>query len=363
MADADLVTVVVPASNEEQFLGACLRAVCDQDYPNLQIVVVDGASTDGTREVVEEARSVDPRIELVDNPRRNIPSSLNLALSRARGRWLVRVDAHSTVPPGYIRIAVDRLREGRWGGVGGRKDAVGQTAAGRAIAVAMASRLGVGNSTYHFGTTAQEVDHLPFGAYPVEVVRALGGWDGRLAANEDFEFDHRLRQAGFRLLFEPRMAIQWQCRQSLPDLFRQYVRYGRGKVDVAWLHPRSMHPRHVAPPVFVACLAVALTTVRRHPVRLPALLAPYLLAVGAESARAGRRLSEPRDRLFLPGAFLAMHLGWGLGFWARLVQTLPARLRQPGSTSPCVTWTRTEGNGVAAGPRTTEPSLTENSLP
>jgi hypothetical protein len=363
VSEQDLVTVVVPARNEEQFLGACLRSVTEQDYPHLQIVVVDGASTDATVAVVREAMSADDRIELVQNPRRSIPSSLNLALARARGRWLVRVDAHSTVPPGYVRIAVDRLREGRWGGVGGRKDGVGQTAAGRAIAMAMASRLGVGNSTYHFGTAPQEVDHLPFGAYPTQVVRDVGGWDERLTANEDFEFDHRLRTAGFRLLFEPRMAIRWHCRQSVPDLARQYFRYGRGKVDVAWLHPGSLHPRHLAPPVLVAGLAFCLATGRRHPARLVGLAGPYLLAVGVESARLGRRLPEPRERLVVPGAFLAMHLAWGLGFWARLVETLPKRLRQPGSTSPWATWMRTGGSGVPAGPRTTDPSLMENSLP
>lgn len=369
--DPDLVTVVVPACNEERSLGECLRSICAQDHESLQIVVVDGASTDGTVDLVRAAMAADPRIELVHNRRRNIPSSLNLALSRARGRWLVRVDAHSTVPPSYVRTAVERLAEGRWGAVGGRKDGVGRTAAGRAIAVAMASRLGVGNSTYHFGTAPQEVDHLPFGAYPLEVVQALGGWDERLSANEDFEFDHRLREAGLRLLFEPRMVIRWECRQSLGDLFRQYHRYGRGKVDVAWLHPRSMGPRHLAPPAFVAYLALAAATGIRRPWRSLALVAPYVAAVGVESVRSGKRAGGARERLLLPGAFVAMHVGWGLGFWSRLVETLPTRLRegpaaapgQPGSTSPLATLMCTDGNGVAAGPRTTEPSLIENSLP
>ena len=363
MGDDELVTVVVPASNEQDFVGSCLRSVREQDYPALQIVVVDGASADGTVEEVRTQMADDPRIELVGNPRRNIPSSLNLALAHARGRWLVRVDAHSTVPPDYVRVAVGRLREGRWGGVGGRKDGVGRTPAGRAIAVAMASRLGVGNSTYHFGTAEQEVDHLPFGAYPVEVVRGVGGWDETLTANEDFEFDYRIRASGQRLLFEPRMAIRWQCRQTLPDLFRQYHRYGRGKVDVAWLHPRSMQPRHLAPPAFVAYLAVGLLLNARRPGRLMLVLAPYFMAVGAESLRAGRQLGCAKERMWLPGAFLAMHLGWGLGFWSGVRRTLPAHLRQPGSTSPCSTSTLTAGSPVAAGPRTTEPSLMENSLP
>ena len=239
-----------------------------------------------------------------------------MAVEQARGRWLVRVDAHSTIPPSYVRLAVDRLREGSWGGVGGRKNGIGRTPAGRAIAVAMASRFGVGNSTYHFGTTAQEVDHLPFGAYPLDVVRRLGGWDERLVANEDFEFDYRLRRAGLSLLFDPRLTISWHCRQSIGDLFRQYHRYGRGKVDVARLHPDSLSPRHLAPPAFVAYAAVGAVVHARHPGRWLAMLTPYLTAVALASWRARRHLESPRDQLRLPSAFAAMHVGWGVGVWS-----------------------------------------------
>jgi glycosyltransferase involved in cell wall biosynthesis len=199
----ELVTVMVPAHNEAGFLSDCLASIRAQDYPALQIVVVDSASTDSTADIVRKHQQEDDRIELVQVDRTGIPRALNSGLARARGKWLVRVDAHSTVPRHYVSTAVCRLREGCWGGVGGRKDGVGRTPAGRAIAVAMSSRLGVGNSTYHFGTSVQEVDHLPFGAYPVDVVRELGGWDQNLVANEDFEFDYRLRRSGRALLFDP----------------------------------------------------------------------------------------------------------------------------------------------------------------
>ena len=315
--DEDLVTVVIPAADEEGSIGACLDSVIAQDYRNLQIIVVDGSSVDGTVEVVESRMAGDPRIELISNPRRNIPSSLNLAVNGAKGTWLVRIDAHSTIGPGYVRAAVDRLREGRWAGVGGRKEGVGRTPAGRAIAVAMRSRFGVGNSTYHFGTTVQEVEHLPFGAYPVELVRSLGGWDERLAANEDYELDYRLRRTGGRLLFDPALVIAWHCRQSVPDLYRQYHRYGKGKVDVLRLHPQSMSLRHFLPPALVAYGVCSVLVGARHPRALAAML-PYVVAVGVASAQAAGSLQSTSDRVRLPAAFVAMHLGWGFGFWSRL---------------------------------------------
>jgi succinoglycan biosynthesis protein ExoA len=327
MGDNESVTVVIPACNEEGFLGACLDSVRAQEYDDLQIVVVDGRSTDGTCDIVRMAMKEDDRVELLENSRRNIPSSMNMGLAHARGRWLVRVDAHSTIGPDYVSIAVERLHEGRWGGVGGRKDGVGRTAAGQAIAVAMGSKLGVGGSTYHHGTTPQEVDHLPFGAYPTALVRQIGGWDENLVANEDFEFDHRLREAGHTLLFDPRMVIRWHCRQSIGDLYRQYHRYGKGKVDVTWLHPESLRPRHIGPPAFVAYTALGLALNARHPARLGLMLAPYAAAVLAGSAVASQELDSRAARVRLPAAFVAMHVGWGTGVWSQLGRTSLRRAR------------------------------------
>jgi cellulose synthase/poly-beta-1,6-N-acetylglucosamine synthase-like glycosyltransferase len=326
----ELVTVMVPAHNEAGFLSDCLASIRAQDYPALQIVVVDSASTDSTADIVRKHQQEDDRIELVQVDRTGIPRALNSGLARARGKWLVRVDAHSTVPRHYVSTAVCRLREGCWGGVGGRKDGVGRTPAGRAIAVAMSSRLGVGNSTYHFGTSVQEVDHLPFGAYPVDVVRELGGWDQNLVANEDFEFDYRLRRSGRALLFDPDLVIAWHCRQSIPELFRQYRRYGRGKVDVAVLHPDSMGPRHVATPLFIGYLAVALVVGTRRPAWASAMLAPYAAAVAAESVRLAPRLDRAAEQLRVPAAIAAMHVGWGLGFWSG-VGGLARKTRPSGS--------------------------------
>jgi len=318
----ELVTVIVPARDEERSIDATLTALRRQDYPALQIVVVDSGSTDGTASVVRRHMAEDPRIELQPNPRGSIPAALNIALAAARGRWLVRMDAHSTVDETYVGRAVARLREGRWGGVGGRKDGSGTTPAGQAIAAALGSRFGVGGSLYHYGTQEQQVDHIPFGAYPTELVRRLGGWDERLLANEDFEFDYRVRRSGAPLLFDPDLRISWQSRQTVGALYRQYRRYGRAKVDVARLHPDSLRLRHLAPPLLVPYLATAVAVARRRPALGAALLAPYAAGLTAASVRNARSLDDPAARAYLPAAFLAMHIGWGLGVWSRAAQLL-----------------------------------------
>jgi succinoglycan biosynthesis protein ExoA len=319
----ELVTVVVPARDEEAAIDACLDSIVVQTHRNLQIIIVDGASTDRTAEIVRRRAQRDPRIELLENPAGLIPISLNLALAAARGRWLVRVDAHAAVPPDYVATAVAHLATGRWGGVGGRKDGVGRTPAGRAIACAMASPFGVGNSAYHYATEPRVVDHVPFGAYPVALAREVGGWDERLAVNQDFEFDHRLREQGHELLLDPALTIEWECRQSIGALFRQYHRYGRGKTRVARLHPESLQARHLAAPALVVYLAAALLLALRGRPRLAvAAVAPYLAGLGVASVQAGREGLTTGERLRLPLAFAAMHLGWGVGFWRGAVGLL-----------------------------------------
>ncbi|HNH38302.1 MAG TPA: glycosyltransferase family 2 protein [Microthrixaceae bacterium] len=321
-----LVTVAIPARNESASIRRVLDAVRSQTYPDLQIVVVDGSSEDDTAAIVADVARSDPRVELVANPDRVIPRAMNLALAHARGEWFVRVDAHCRIDDDYVERVVEHLRTGRWAGVGGRKDGVGRTSQGRAIAAVMGSPFGQGNSVYHYGTETRTVDHIPFGAYPTALVRDLGGWNEDQLVNEDFEFDYRVRRSGGELLFDPAIRIDWDCRQSVSALFRQYRRYGAGKVQTLVRHPESVGLRHLAAPVVVGALAgsLPLLAARRTRPLGAAALAGYGALVAVASMRTGTDLA-PRDRRWVPAAFVALHLGWGLGFWEEIAATAVGR--------------------------------------
>ncbi len=321
---SDLVTVVIPARNEADSVARCLDSVLGQTYRELQVIVVDGDSQDATRAVVEAYAQQDPRVELVRNPEAIIPVGMNLGLQAARGRWLVRVDAHATIGPDYVARVVAHLRSGRWGGVGGRKDGVGSTPAGCAIAAAMASRFGVGDSVYHYGTRVGTVDHVPFGAYPVALARAVGGWDRRLLVGQDHDFDRRIRDAGYQLLFDPALRIEWECRQSIRALFRQYRRYGRDRIPAMRAGPGNLRLRHTVPPALLAALIAAVLLAPLSWRVAAGLVAPYLVALLGASLLTLPKITGNRARTFLPAAFLAMHLGWGLGFWEGLAGRPPA---------------------------------------
>jgi glycosyltransferase involved in cell wall biosynthesis len=335
--NGDLATVVVPAFDEEACIEGCLSSILGQDHAALQVVVIDGGSTDGTRRIVEALRARDPRIELLTNPSGRIPVSLNLGLAAARGRWLVRVDAHSTVPPDYVRVLVGHLVSGRWGGVGGRKDGVAATRTGRAIAAALGSRAGVGNSAYHYAELPQQTDHVPFGAYPVRLLRELGGWDEDLEANEDYELDLRIRRDGHELLLDPAIRIRWRSKETIGALAGQYRRYGRGKADVARKHPSSLGLRHLAAPLLVAGAipwSIALVLVPWVAAALAAVYAALILGASIVAA------TKARDLGLVPtiaAALTTMHVAWGVGFWEGLLRgtsRTETRTRDDGGTLP-----------------------------
>jgi succinoglycan biosynthesis protein ExoA len=351
-----LVTVAIPARNEEATIEACLSSVLQQDYQHIEVLVVDGGSTDGTRNIVSTVSCQDARVRLIRGVAGSIPRSLNLALAAARGVWLVRVDAHSTIPVDYVSTGVSVAQTGGWLALGGRKNAVASTPVGFAIAAALNSRFGVGNSYYHYGAAPRFVDHVPFGIYSTRMAQELGGWDERLTVNEDFEFDQRVRLAGHSILFDPRLVIYWRCRESVFELFNQYMRYGEGKPTVAWLHPDSLKARHLAPPALILLLGTAAVAAPRSPRTAVVLSAPYVVALIWATLATWQDVTDPRARHQLPAIFTAMHVGYGVGFirGLRRIRAVATSATRRGFTlrSPCCNG----GTGCASHSRTGGPA-------
>jgi len=316
MSTGPEVSIIMPVRNEAASLDATLASVCSQATDeSIEVIVVDDHSTDSSRSIIERWVAQDQHIRLVSSPRRGISQALNHGLEAARGRYLVRVDGHSIVPPHYIQALLDHIRSGACEGAGGHKRAVGQGPFGRAVAAAHGSRLGIGDSKYHYSQRQELVDHIPFGAYITELARAIGGWDEELRTNEDYDFDFRYQQAGGRLLFDPAIVVDWRVRETPARLAHQYYAYGRGKFTTLVRHPSSLHLRWLAPPMLVGSLAAGLLLSRTTPGRV--LLAvgggSYALFLVAGAAILGSRVS---GRL-APHVALAlgiMHLSWGTGF-------------------------------------------------
>lgn len=331
-----LVSVVIPVRNEAASLGALLDGVLAQDYPaeRLEVLVVDGDSSDGTAALVADYAARDARVRLLANPRRIVPTALNLAIRAARGEIICRIDGHTRVAADYVRIGVETLRRTGADNVGGRMDATGGGWFGDAVADATASRFGVG-SYFHFGTEEREVDTVYLGMWPRAVFERVGLFDEELVRNQDDEFNYRLRKAGGRIVLNPAMRSWYQNRQDLAHLLTQYYQYGQWKVRVLQKHPRQMSWRHFVPPAFVAGLTALGLAAPRLPLAAVALqaigglyLGLVLVAAAWESRRRG-----PLGVLATALALVGVHVAWGAGFLTGLVK-FADRWRRPDDAPP-----------------------------
>jgi succinoglycan biosynthesis protein ExoA len=320
-----MVSVIMPIRNEAAFIAGSLEAVVEQDYPHdrLEVIVADGMSTDGTRDIVRSLRYRDPSVRLIDNPGQIPSAGLNAALRQARGEIIVRVDGHCEVERCYIRTCVECLRRGGADAVGGACRTIGQSSVGRAIAAAMSSRFGVGDSA--FRTRANEtipVDTLPFPAYTRAIIERVGWFDEELVRNQDDEYNYRLRQMGGKLLLVGEVHTRYYARDSLGGLWRQYFDYGFWKVRVMQKHPRQMRPRQFVPPAFAATL-IASAGLAPVSAAARAMLIVVAAAYGGADLVASAwtaRQAGWRCLPMLPMAFAALHLSYGVGFLAGLVR-------------------------------------------
>ena len=346
MSEWPLVSVVVPMRNEAPTIGALVDGILAQDYPadRLEVLVVDGDSSDGSADIIAAYAARDRRVRLLRNPRRIVPTALNIAIRAARGEVICRIDGHTRIAPDYVRVGVETLRRSGAENVGGPMNAVGGGWFGDAVAAATTSRFGIG-SYFHYGTEEREVDTVYLGMWPRRVFERVGLFDEELVRNQDDEFNYRLRKAGGRVLLTPAMHSWYQNRQSLTALLRQYFQYGEWKVRVLQKHPRQMSWRHFVPPIFVATLGGLTALGMVMPLAsgaARALAAVYGLAVVVVSVRIAARHGIGAW-LATALAFASIHLAWGTGFLKGLIafagrwrtpETVPPRLEGRGGDTP-----------------------------
>jgi glycosyltransferase involved in cell wall biosynthesis len=313
------VSLILPIRNEELYLRRSLDAVLRQDYPQekVETIIADGMSTDGSREIIREYQAAHPSISLIDNPGKIAPIGLNQALALARGEIIIRVDGHCEIAPDYVRHCVQHILEEAVDGVGGAMETVGETWVAQAIALAMSSRFGVGDSAFRILTgKTRLVDTLPFPAYTRKIIRRAGLYDEELVRNQDDEYNYRLRDLGAKILLAADVRSRYYSRSGLSSLWRQYYQYGFWKVRVLQKHPLQMRPRQFIPPVFIASLlisAVAALFTSRGDYGLAAILAAYwlgnLAASGWVAAHRGWRYLP-----LLPVIYAILHCAYGTGF-------------------------------------------------
>lgn len=329
MSELPFVSIIIPCYNEEATIHKLLEALRVQTYPlaQMEVVISDGFSTDGTRDVIAgfKKQNADLSVRVVDNKAKTIPSGVNQAIRESSGEILIRLDAHSMPIPEYVARCVEAHQAGKGDNVGGvweiRPGA--DTWVAESISFAAAHPLGVGDAMYRLNAKAGAVDTVPFGSFRRELIQKIGAFDESLLANEDYEFNTRVREAGGTVWLDPAIRSVYFSRSTFGKLAGQYWRYGFWKFKMLKRYPHTLRWRQALPPVFVLALltlivlSLGLTVAR---VLLALQLFVYFFVLGL----AGLRLAMKTRKGFLfwglPFAIATMHIAWGMGFlWSGIL--------------------------------------------
>lgn len=338
---AQTLSVIVPCRNERDHIDVFCASVLEQHVPlgwDLEVLIADGLSDDGTRERLQHWVQQDPRFVLIDNPGRIVSTGLNRCIERARGSFIVRLDVHTVYAHDYLEQCLKTWQRTGADNVGGPWKAMGLQGQSvqQAIAAAFQSKWVAGGALSRDLEYEGEVDTVYLGSWPRQTFERFGGFDENLVRNQDDEHNLRIHKGGGRIWQSSLIRSTYHPRASIADVFRQYRQYGYWKPFVMKKHGQAAALRHLVPGLFVASvigllvlmLALAGTTLLAHPattlrwvaawgtvisaVALMALTLTYGLAVGLVSLSMSRQLGWHILR-HLPDVIGAYHVGYGLG--------------------------------------------------
>lgn len=311
-----LISVVIPAYNEAKFIASCLDSVYDQDYPReqMEVIVVDGASTDETAKIVEMSY---PEVLLLHNPRKIVPISMNMGIKKASGEYVVRLDAHSEYPRNYISRLIGCIKGSDLANVGALWETLpaNNSDKANAIAIAMRSSFGIGNATYRTGVKEEKfVDTVPFGCYPRELLLRIGLYDEELIRNQDDELNGRIIQAGGKILLLPDLSIRYFARDTIKKTSKMFYQYGLFKPLVNKKLKKPATARQFAPLLLVLGLVIGLPLSFLHWFFLYAYLAAVLLYVLAILLASGKSAPSLAVFKYLVVVYPIIHLSYGWGY-------------------------------------------------
>ena len=249
------VAIIIPTLNEEKFITECLNSVVNQTYPleRMDVIVVDGGSKDETHSIVEKFHIRYENIRLLNNSGRIQSIAFNIGVKFSDAPYIIRLDAHAIYDPKYIEICIMRLQENvNRGNVGGRWDIVAQnsTLVAQANAILNSCKFGIGGASFRVGALAGNVDTVPFGAFPRNVIDKIGGMREDLIRGEDNEFNFRIRNAGYEIFFDPNIVCTYYARATMKGSVKQMYANGKSIGHLLRIDRRIISLRHFVPFLF-----------------------------------------------------------------------------------------------------------------
>lgn len=315
--------IVIPCLNEAKAISGVIdRILDDRGLVDPVVLVADGGSTDGTREIVADIAARDPRVRLLHNPDRLQSAGINLAarvLDEARP-WMIRVDAHADYPPNYVSTLIAEARRTGATSVVVSMDTRGDGVFQRAAAAAQNSVLGTGGSAHRLAGEGRWVDHGHHALFRLDAFEAVGGYDESFSHNEDAELDLRLTREGGRIWLTDKVRIGYHPRSTPGALWKQYFSYGKGRARTVLKHFTPLKIRQTLPLAVAPAVASLLAAPLFWAFAVPALV--WMTAALGFGLLLGVKKRDPAAALSGVAAMI-MHLSWSAGFWWQLFTDRP----------------------------------------
>lgn len=261
-----LVTAMIVVRNEEKYISISLKSLLEQEFPEekYEILIIDGMSDDGTMNAIYEVLNNyrgNVKISILKNEKKLLASGWNIGIKNAKGKYVVRIDAHAKASKDFIRKNIETMKElpKDVACVGGRLTSVSLEKEDKTISKVLSSPFGVGNSKFRYSNAAQYVDTVAFGLYRKEVFDKVGYFDETLARNQDNNMHNRIRKAGFKFYFNPEIRSEYYVRNNLKKMLKQGFQNGKWNIIVYRQDRKSLSIRHLVPLMFV--LSIILMTI------------------------------------------------------------------------------------------------------
>ena len=321
------VSVIVPCQNEVKYISGCLESLLSSSYPpgKIEIIVIDGMSSDGTRGILSEIAKDHPEIRLIDNTKKITPSALNLGIQNSTGELIMIASAHSSFPANYIPELVCKLYELDADVTGGTLNTVAKNPTPKALSIVkiLSNRFGVGNSMFRIGAGSHQiVDTVPFGIYKREVFKVSGLYNEKLVRNHDIELSKRILKAKRKIYLVSGVSCNYYARETFADLALNNFRNGYWNILTVYITKMfsSLAIRHFVPLLFLLSLIMPFFLVSLSgyflliPVVTFAVYNIFILMVSLRLKSKGGGLT------YLVRGFYVLHFSYGFGSFIGLLR-------------------------------------------
>lgn len=316
-----VVSFIIVAYNADKYLNNSLDSLLKQDYDlkKIEVILVDSLSSDNTKKIMDKFKKDNLKkfkdILILKNNDRTLPYGWNVALKKASGEAIVRVDAHSKFPENFISANVAEMKKGE-NIVGGHRVSITSDNSRwqKLLLIAEESLFGSGIAKYRRQDKREYVNTLAHAMYRKKVFDEVGPYNINLSRTEDNEMHYRMRKAGYKFLLSPDVLSYHCARNTFKGMLKQ--KHGNGKwIGITmYFCPKCFSLYHFVPFFFVlALIACIILALFKLPIFLFILLGLYALFNLINLIVITINNKFHIEYLLLPFIFFILHMAYGIG--------------------------------------------------